>query len=350
MIIKDQILVKRDDTLLSALKKMDKYGNRLLIVLENNTFAGLLSAGDIQRAIIQNIPLNTSINEILRPNIRIARPDDSFNSIKQMMLKYRMEFCPVVAANGCIDKVYYWNDIFGNKNVYPRNQFRLPVVIMAGGLGSRLRPLTNVLPKPLIPVREKTMLEEIFDRFSAHGCNDFYVSVNYKANLIEYYINNLKLNLNINFFKEEYPLGTAGGLSLLRDIITQTFFVTNCDIIIEQDYSEILEYHKECNNEITVVAALKDFSIPYGTIESGDNGQLIAFREKPEFVFKINSGMYILEPHLLNEIPENDYSHITDLIEKLYSNNRKVGVFPVSQGSWKDMGDQATLMKILLNN
>ena len=134
-------------------------------------------------------------------------------------------------------------------------------------------------------------------------------------------------------------MGTIGSLSLIKEKINQTFFVTNCDILIEQDYSEILDYHRANGNEITIVAALKHIPIPYGIVETGENGQLMELKEKPELTFKINSGMYVLEPHLLKEIPENTFLHITELIDKIRCRKGNVGVFPVSEKSWKDIGD-----------
>ena len=326
-------------TLLDTLMKMDALDIKLLIVLDNEKFLGLISAGDIQRAIIKNTALETFAINVLRKDIRVAKPEDSFESIKQMMLEFRMELCPVVNERNEITEVYFWEDIFEDKNLKPAKQFKLPVIIMAGGIGHRLKPLTNVFPKALLPIGEKTMLEEIFERFGNHGCKEFYISVNYKAELIEFYIRNQNLSYQIEFFKEKKPMGTAGSLSLLRGRINKTFFVSNCDILIEQDYSEILDYHRENKNEITVVAALKHYSIPYGTIETGDNGKLIEFHEKPDFTFKINSGMYILEPHLLDELPENSFFHITQLIESIINRKRKVGVYPVSEKSWKDIGE-----------
>lgn len=336
-------------TLLEALKKMDVLDKKLLIVLNDNKFYGLLSAGDIQRAIIQNMPLETQVASILRKNIRIAKPQDSFETIRQMMFDFRMELCPVVNEKQEIVKVYFWEDVFQEKKPQPKNQFNLPVVIMAGGFGTRLKPLTNVLPKPLIPIGEKTMLEEIFDRFHQYGCNHFYLSVNYKADLIKFYLDNLDMPFQIDYFIEEKPLGTAGSLNLLKHAISETFFVSNCDIIIEQDYSEILSYHQENRNEITLVAALKHYPIPYGTLETAENGKLLSLHEKPELTFKINSGMYVLEPHLLNEIPENVFFHITQLIEKIMKRNGRVGVFPVSEKSWKDIGE-AHLLKQYFND
>lgn len=325
-------------TLLEALKQMDVLDKKLLVVLKEKKFFGLLSAGDIQRAIIQNKPLETQVGDILRKNIRIATPEDSLESIRQMMFDFRMELCPVVNLQQDLVKVYFWEEVFQENEPQPKNQFNLPVVIMAGGFGTRLRPLTNVLPKPLIPIGEKTMLEEIFDRFNQFGCHRFYISVNYKAELIKYYIKEQALPYNLEYFIEEKPLGTAGSMSLLKGKISETFFVTNCDIIIDQDYSEILNYHRANKNEITIVAALKHYPIAYGTIETGENGKLKKLIEKPELTFKINSGMYILEPHIIDEIPANEFFHITTLIEKVNERGGIVGVFPVSEKSWKDIG------------
>jgi dTDP-glucose pyrophosphorylase len=336
-------------SLLEALKLMDSTGFKSLLVLDkSNKFKGILSIGDIQRALINDNKLDISIKEILRSNPRIASIGTPFEKIKADMVKYRMEFMPVIKADNEIKKIYFWEELFDIKTNIPLEQFNVPVVIMAGGLGTRLKPLTNVLPKPLIPIGEKTIIEEIFDRFGKHGCNTFYVSVNYKAELIEFYLTNQGLPYSLKFFKEEQPMGTAGSLSLLKGELNETFFVSNCDILIEQDYSEILNYHRSNNNEITVVAALKHFPIAYGTIESGKNGRLLKLVEKPELTFKINSGMYILEPHLLEEIPVNQLFHITQLIEKVLAREGKVGVFPVSDKSWKDIGSWDELKQHLV--
>jgi NDP-sugar pyrophosphorylase family protein len=143
----------------------------------------------------------------------------------------------------------------------------------------------------------------------------------------------------MNYFTENEPLGTAGSLFLLREKLKETFFVTNCDILIKQDYAEILEYHYQHKNELTLVAAIKHYSIPYGTVKTGEGGSLKSFREKPDVQFLVNAGMYILEPHLLKEIPENTFFHITDLIDKIKRRGGNVGVFPVSEGAWMDIGE-----------
>lgn len=337
--MKKNRVIKNNATLLQALKQMDKIDGKLLIVLnDEELFSGLLSVGDIQRAIIQNKPLSSTVKDALRDKIKIAGPGDSFEDIKAMMLEFRMELCPVVGPDRNVLKVYYWEELFADKKMEPIRPFKLPVVIMAGGEGRRMRPLTNVLPKPLIPINKKTIIEEIIESFAVHGCSDFHISVNYKAEMIEHYLKSLNLPFNINFFKEDQPLGTAGSLSLLKHKIQETFFVSNCDILIKQDYSEILNYHYDNDNLITVVASMRNFHIPYGTIETIEGGQLINIIEKPDLTFKVNSGIYILEPEVLSYITDNDLYHITDLINDVKKQNKKIGVFPVSEGSWTDIG------------
>lgn len=340
--MKDKIpnlLIAPGNDILRAMKQMDEFGKKLLIVLSGDIFLGLISIGDIQRALINNHNLTDKISDIMRKDYIIATPEYTIEQIKILMLKLRAEFMPVIDKQGTLINVHFWDDLFGEKKQEPLFKFNLPVVIMAGGIGSRLKPLTNVLPKPLIPINDKTFLEEIFERFNNQGCNTFYISINYKADLIKYYLSQLNLPYKIEYFLEDKPMGTAGSLSLLKGKMNKTFFVSNCDILIEQDYSEVLKYHQDNKNEITIIAAIKNYPIPYGTIETGENGKLLNLIEKPDVTFKINSGMYILEPHLLEEIPQNEFLHITDLIENVAQRGGHVGVFPVSEKSWLDIGN-----------
>lgn len=345
--MKHEIIIDKDISLMSALKLMDELKCKLLLVTSLNTFIGVLSVGDIQRAIIKNITLDTKVHEILRSIITVANSDEKYKDIKKRMLELRTECMPVVNDKNELIDILFWNDLFGNKKKVV-TKIDLPVVIMAGGKGTRLKPLTNVIPKPLLPVGEKTMIETIIESFTKFGIENFHISVNYKSDLIKYYLkSNPIANASLNYFEETKPLGTAGSLSLLKDKINKPFFVTNCDILVDQNYSEIYKYHKENKNELTVVAALKHISIPYGTLETGEDGILKTITEKPELTYWINSGLYILEPSLLDEIPENTFYHITTLIEKLKSSNRRVGVFPVSEDSWKDVGEWNEYFKFI---
>lgn len=336
-------------SIVETMKLMDETFTKIMLVFDENKFIGIITNGDLQRAIIENISLNTHISEIINNEKKIyAHINDDRESIKEWMIAKRAELMPIVDDNGELVDVIFWDEILANTPIVDNNvNINLPVVIMAGGKGSRLAPLTNVYPKPLIPIGEKTIVETIMDKFVAHGCHDFYMSVNYKADTIKNYfgfINNT--NYNIHYFQEDKPLGTAGSLRLLKDKINSTFFVSNCDILIEEDYSEILDYHRNNSNELTVVAAVKTFSIPYGTITTGKNGILESIEEKPTLSFKINTGLYILEPSLIDEIPDEFY-HITHLMEKLKSEGRRVGVYPISQNDWKDMGEWSEYLRMI---
>ena len=340
------ISIEKTASIIDAIELMDIKHVKLLIVLHNKKFYSLLSIGDIQRAIIAAIDLQKPVEKILRKKVNVAKPNDSRQDIMSNMKKLRNEFMPIVDDDRNIVDIIFWSDLFKEPALKIKESFNLPIVIMAGGQGSRLRPLTNVLPKPLIPIGEQTMIEDIMDRFVNCGCHDFYVSVNYKADFIRRYFANLnKPQYNVTFFQEEKPLGTAGSLHLLKEKINSTFFVSNCDIIIDDDYSQVLDYHKKNGNEITMVAAMKNYSIPYGTLETKTDGLLASLQEKPNFTFKINTGMYILEPHLIHEIPEKTFYHITFLIEKLIGENRKVGVYPINEGAWTDIGNWDEYMK-----
>lgn len=335
-----ELSISKEATLRDALKKMDAIGRKLLIVVDNNRFYSLISIGDIQRSIINNTELSTTIKMVLRSDIRVANEGDNLENIKEQMIIRRNEFMPVISTEGKILKVILWEELFDEVLPKSRKKYNLPVVIMAGGEGKRLRPLTNVLPKPLIPVGKKTVIEMIMDQFYELGSNDFYISLNYKADFIEYYLNGLKnKKYNIKYLREPSPLGTVGSLHFLKHKISETFFITNCDILIDQDYSEILNYHKENQNEITIVSALKSIAIPYGVLDTGENSSLIRINEKPYFTVKINTGFYILESHLIDEIPEKSFFHITWLIEKVIGREGRIGVFPISEGSWKDIGN-----------
>ena len=343
-----KVCIENKSSILSALKQMDAVKHRLLIVTDDGRFCSMLSIGDIQRAIIKGVAMSRPVADILRDKTKVASIHDSRETIEEYVKSHKTEYMPVIDDDNEVVDVLFWDELSHSDVIHRSAEFHLPVIIMAGGQGIRLRPLTNVLPKPLIPIGEQTMLEDIMDRFVECGCHDFYVSVNYKADTIKRYMSNLdKPQYNIAYFQEDKPLGTAGSLHLLKDKIKDTFFVSNCDIIIDEDYGEILKYHRENHNEITVVAAIKNMAIPYGTLETKEEGLLSDIKEKPEYTFKINTGMYILEPNLINEIPEDKFYHITYLIEKLMKEGRRVGVYPINEGSWTDVGNWVEYLKFV---
>ena len=340
------ITITPSQTLLQAIKRMDEVRCKLLLVMESDIFRGLLSIGDIQRAIIKNVSLDTPVTQVMRTDIVVCKEGDSYEHIRSEMIRCRAVFMPIMGEGGQVNRVVFWDEMFqdGLENKGGSNEntqgLGLPVVIMAGGKGTRLAPLTNILPKPLLPYGKKTILENIMDCFVQAGCNRFYLSLNYKASMIRHYFAELNnVSYKIDFFEEEVPLGTCGSLSLMREKLKTPFFVSNCDIVINQDLQEVWQYHQANKNELTVVAALKHVKLAYGSLETGEDGLLRNLSEKPEWVFKVNSGMYLLEPHLLDLIPENSFFNMTDLMDILLSHNRRVGVFPVSEGSWSDIGN-----------
>jgi dTDP-glucose pyrophosphorylase len=343
----NQRKIRPNASLLEAMKKMDTIGVKTLLVFDDDKFIGLLTIGDIQRAIIKGTNLSSSIFTILDKNKIYASIFDSQEVIQNNMKTLRAECMPVLDQNNELVDVLFWKDIFLNDDSNQREKIDLPVVIMAGGKGTRLKPLTNIIPKPLIPVGEKTILEEIMNQFETIGCTKFHMSVNYKYDMIEYYLSQLEHKYDISFFQEEKPLGTIGSVALLKGKITTPFFVSNCDILINQDYRDVYEYHISNKNDITIVTAIKTYTIPYGVIETEEGGIMTGLSEKPEFNYMINTGVYILNPELIDLIPEGEFFHITHLMEKVRKNGGKVGCFPVSNGAWRDMGEWPEYLKMI---
>lgn len=340
--------VQPTTSMVEAMKLMDERRVKLLIVVKEDEFLGLVTIGDIQRAIINKLSFETEIQKLIRTDILVAKEGDPKHEIRQIMLQYRLECMPVIDSKNKLIDVILWEDLFQNEIGTFKKQIDIPVVIMAGGKGTRLKPLTNVIPKPLVPLGEKTILEHIIDRFVKLGCNQFELSVNYKADMIQFYLERIESKkFKVDFHKETKPLGTVGSLHLLKHKINSTFFVTNCDILIEQDYSEIYDYHIKNKNLITIVASVKHFEIPYGIVETDQNGHLTELKEKPTHTYLINSGMYILEPEVLDHIPENEFYNITSLIESVRADGSNVGVFPVSDQSWIDIGEWPEYSKAL---
>lgn len=334
-------------SLLSALKQMDARKVKILFVYEDSHFEGLITLGDIQRAIIKNVALEEPVSRVLDKNKVYGYVNEKQDEIKEKMRRMRAEVMPILNNQGELIDAWFWNDLFRVSEPEQRPKIDLPVVIMAGGKGTRLKPITNVLPKPLVPIGDKTILEVIMDQFESIGCHKFYMSVNYKADMMKYYLSQLPHKYDIEFFQEEKPLGTIGSVSLLKDKIKTPFFVSNCDSINEQDYRDVWDYHVSNHNDMTIVTMVKSFKIPYGVIETGEDGLMTALREKPEQTYQVNTGVYILNPDLISEIPEGEFFHITHLMEKVQARGGRVGCFPVSEHSWKDMGEWREYLKMI---
>jgi NDP-sugar pyrophosphorylase family protein len=284
---------------------------------------------------------------ILDKNKIYGYKSEGDESIKDKMRIMRAEVMPILDERGELVDVWFWGDLFKKAELSQREKINLPVVIMAGGKGTRLKPLTNVIPKPLVPVGEKTILEVIMDQFESIGCHKFYMSVNYKADMMKYYLSLLPHHYDVEFFQEKKPLGTIGSVSLLKGKIHTPFFVSNCDSINEQDYRDVYDYHIRNHNDMTIVTMVKSFKIPYGVIETGEDGLMVALSEKPELTFQVNTGVYILNPDCIDVIPEGEFYHITHLMERIKKRGGRVGCFPVSEHAWKDMGEWTEYLKMI---
>ena len=344
--IKDRI-IDPSVSLLDAMKQMDEFMFKTLFVLDKEHFEGIVTLGDIQRAIINNVALKEPVSKILDRNKIYGYKDEEEEIIKGKMRKIRAEVMPILNEHGELVDVWFWDELFQKTEFTQREKINLPVVIMAGGKGTRLKPITNVIPKPLVPIGDKTILETILDQFEEIGCTKFYMSVNYKADIMKYYLSQLDHQYDIEFFQEDKPLGTIGSVSLLKGKITTPFFVSNCDSINEQDYRDVYDYHVNNHNDLTIVTMVKSFKIPYGVIETGEDGLMVALSEKPELTYQVNTGVYILNPSCIDEIPEGEFFHITHLMEKIKGRGGRVGCFPVSEHAWKDMGEWPEYLKMI---
>jgi dTDP-glucose pyrophosphorylase len=328
---------------------MDETESKLLMVINNDHLVGLLSIGDVQRGILARLPMDTPAEKILRKDFLFCRSDETREKIRSLMLQQRCEYMPLVGENFKLESVVSWEELFG---IHKRaNTRKAPVAIMAGGLGLRMKPLTNVIPKPLIPVGDRSILERIIENFTDSGCNEFFLCTNYKASMIEYYLSTVELgSVDLNMLVEDRPLGTAGALRLLRGKIKETFYVTNCDILVNTDYPELLAHHERAGNKITIVSALRTMDIPYGVLHFSKGGVLERIEEKPIQSISVNTGMYVVDPAVLDLIEDNESIGFPDLVDRVRSEGGKVGVFPVSKKSWYDIGNWDEYVATLRDN
>lgn len=343
-----KVLIFENITVKEAFKKMDISAEKILIIANKSLqLKGVITDGDIRRWILKGGKLTDKIFKIMNKKPLVIFEGYTNKEVRQIMMKNKIECVPVINKSNKLIFALWWFDVFQEHKNTSYGKINAPVVIMAGGQGTRLHPFTKILPKPLIPIQDKPIIEIIMNKFCEMGSNDFYLSVNFKANMIKAYFNDFDHNYKICYLEEKKPLGTAGSLYLLKDKIKKTFFVHNCDIIIEADYADILKFHKTNKNKITIIASLKHYLIPYGIIEMNKGGCLKNIKEKPEFDFFVNTGMYVLEPDVLQDIPKASFFLMTELINQYLKKEKKIGVYPVSDKSWIDIGQWEELQSVL---
>lgn len=342
----DILIGHKNISITEALNKINENALGVLFIVDSNyRLIGALSDGDIRRWLIKTGDLKASVVQAMNSNPKFVLEHHEADAAKLMDENY-------ITAVPVVDEQMHVINVVDNKNRDKKTYRTLkklqgvPVVMMAGGKGTRLYPYTKILPKPLIPVGDKPIAELIIESFCEYGCSDYYLIVNHKKNMIKAYFGELESNYNVHFVDEDAPLGTGGGVSLLKGMIKDTFILTNCDNIVEDDYSKIYEYHKEHKNLITMICSLKNFSIPYGVVNLANEGTIKSMEEKPTFSFFTNTGCYIVEPEVINDIPEGTFMGFPDMIEKYRSEGKNVGVYPISENAWLDMGEMDALEKM----
>ena len=329
-----EFLIDEECTMLEAMEQLGKVAKKVLFISRDGQFVAALTDGDIRRWILKKGNLEAMVKDIANYNPKYLYEKDKALA-RDYMKKHSIEALPILNQENNIDSIALWND---EEEIKPKRTLNAPIVIMAGGLGKRLYPYTKILPKPLIPIGEIPIVEHIMNRFHQHGSNHFYLVVNYKKNMIKAYFNEIEKGYKVNYVDEDQPLGTGGGLSLLKGRINSTFILSNCDILIEEDYVKIYKFHKKENNFITMVCSLKNIKIPYGVIDISETGEIEGIREKPELSFFINTGMYVVEPQVIEELKDNKVIGFPDIVEKYKEDGKKIGVYPISENSWLDMG------------
>lgn len=346
MINVKELCVNEETSICDAIRRLDETGEKIILVTnKERRLVGVVTDGDVRRWILKKGSMKCCVSKMMYKKPRIVHEGDSYKA-KDIMLEQRLESIPVVNENGEPIDIIFWRDIIINKK-QKQKSINKPVVIMAGGKGTRLSPYTNIIPKPLIPIGDTTILERIIQSFKKNGCKEFWLTLNYKRNLIKAYFDEQELDYKINYVEEDNFLGTCGGLKLLEKKMKETFFLSNCDVLLDVDYAKLYDFHIQSKNEITVVTSLKHFQVPYGVIELEKGGAIKKIAEKPEYNYQVNTGIYVVEPSIIKDIPDNTFYQMTDLVNKLLEEGRAVGAYPITDGQWKDMGEFGEMQKMI---
>ena len=343
------ITVQVDISISEAMKNLERTAEKCLLVIDaEEKLLGTLTDGDLRSRILSGAKFSENIDKSYNSDPTVLIKDKfTIEEAKHLLINKKLDLIPVVDTNNLVVDYLTLQSVDVDQIPNAQTLKGIPVVIMAGGRGTRLEPFTNVLPKPLVPVFEKPIIEHIIERFSKLGCLDFYLTVNYKARILKAYFEELRPNYNFHFFDEHEPLGTAGSLRFLDGMFDCPFFVTNCDTIIKANYNSLYKFHQEGSYDITLVASAKEYIIPYGTCELNGRGHLSHINEKPKYDFLINTGLYVMNPGDLSLIPKNKFYHITHLIEDAKNAGKKIGVFPIDDDAWIDVGEWAEYQKAI---
>lgn len=337
----EELFVDPRATVLETMKKLDETGQRILFIAPDGVLQAVVTDGDIRKFLLRGGTLNAPVEQAANFSPK-SLPVSDRGRARDELQKYGIDALPILNKKGVITDIVFACGV----DVDNRKKVDIPVVMMAGGLGTRLYPYTKILPKPLIPVGEQPIAEMIIDRFREFGCHRFKMVVNYKKNMIKSYFGELEKDYDLDFVDEEQFMGTGGGLCLLKGKVDSPFFFTNCDTLLDLDFGDLYEKHKARGNLITMVCALKHYTVPYGVVELGEDGGIAAMREKPELNFLTNTGVYVVESRVVEEMQEGESIGFPDVIDRYRKGGEKVGVYPISESAWMDMGQMEELEKM----
>ena len=341
------ITIRPQATIKEAMETLGKTAKKVLLVVgDEQVLIGTLTDGDIRRYILKGGKLSGAIRNAYKANpIFMFQNDFNLETAKRTFTKNKVELIPILDQNRKVVDFITWAKVFGNEKSNEKQRLDVAVVIMAGGRGTRLEPFTKVLPKLLVPVGEKPVIDHIIDRFRAYGVSEFYLTIHHMSKIIRAYFEEKAPDYSIGFVEEDEPRGTAGSLKLLAAKLNRPFFVSNCDIIIEADYADLYLFHTKNGHDITLVASAKQFNIPYGICEMNAKGSLNRIQEKPKYNYLVNTGLYVLNLDVIDLIPDDCLFHITHLMDKVRENNGTIGVYPISENAWTDVGQWAEYKK-----
>lgn len=337
-------MVEEENSIKEVMEKIAVNARGLVFVCKGGRLLATVTDGDIRRYILAGGDIEGEVSQAAHYSPVFVYPEDR-DQAKDIMIRRSITALPVVDRDRRVMDILFLRYPDEEDAEEAKDGLDVPVVIMAGGKGQRLKPFTDILPKPLIPLGEKTVTERIVMRFQKYGCNRFYMIVNYKKNFIKAYFADNEMKYNIQFVEEEKFLGTAGGLKLVQGKVTGDFFVSNCDILIDADYQAILEEHVHKKCIITLVCAHKKYQMPYGTVEGDAEGYVCNMQEKPVLSYNINTGLYVINERFLEMIPQDTFVDMTELISECIRKQEKVGIYLIEEEQWLDTGQMEELEK-----
>jgi len=338
----EDILVRENTTLLLAMDALSKSTHQVVfIVNKRRKFLGTLTDGDVRRHILKTRRLDDKVSDVYNKNSVFVYVKD-INKAELISKDKQVRAIPILNNNGEVVDVYRNDQISRAEAQLASNHphKETPVVVMAGGIGSRMKPFTNVFPKPLLPIGETTTLDLIIESFEKFSLSNFFLMLGYKSNLIKAYVSANLADKKIITVTEDHPRGTAGSLHSIKGLLDQEkFIVINCDTIVELDFIELLKFH-ECSGSVaTIVTATKTFTVPFGSCELDEHGCLQKLTEKPTNSYLINVGCYVFNKSVLNYVELSGIQDMDDLLNKIINSKQKISVFPISSNAWKDVGE-----------